>query len=245
MTVSPVFATDPASRPFSGLRAGLVIFDCDGVLIDSEPVSSRHFSRHLARFGLEITPDEVHERFTGYSGEDAIAILREDYGIDRAEDIQASGQAELYAMFRAELQPVAGMETLIGALIGTGQPCDARCRRICVASNSSVERLDHSLGLTPLRQFFGNHVYSAQMVARPKPAPDLIEHCLRQFDADAAEAVMIDDNPQGILAARAAGVAAIGFITPGDHRPGRAALLLEAGAFAVAGSAEALQEILG
>lgn len=214
---------------------GLVIFDCDGVLIDSETVSSRQFSLHLARFGVHISAAEVQARFTGYSESDTITILRDSYGIEQAEEIVTSGQTELYEAFRSDLLPVAGIEALIARLV-----CP-----VCVASNSSVERLENSLGLLPLRRLFGEHVYSAEMVARPKPAPDLVEYCLARMGACADEAIMIDDSPHGVLAAREAGVRAVGFITPGDPRPDRANILLKAGAHAVVSSPDDLVAILG
>lgn len=213
----------------------LVIFDCDGVLIDSEPIASAQFSCRLAEFGLEIPPDEVHRRFTGSSRDEAIAILRTDYGFGQGAEVTAMGEEALFAAFRAELQPVSGMEALIARLA-----CP-----VCVASNSDLRRLENSLRLLPLHRLFAGHIYSAEMVARPKPAPDLVGYCLAQMRVAAADAVMIDDSPQGILAARAAGVRAIGFVTPGDPRPHREAALLAAGADHVAASAQDIADLLG
>ncbi|WP_353474678.1 HAD-IA family hydrolase [Salipiger sp. H15] len=222
----------PATR--TALPAGLVIFDCDGVLIDSEMIASRLLAEALREAGAEITAAEAHVRFTGGARGEMLAICRDELGILAAEEVIARWEARLFPAFHAELQPVPGIEALIAAL---GRP-------VCVASNSRIARLEASLGRLPLNARFGDHVYSAEMGARPKPAPDLVLHCLARMGVPAPEAVMIDDSPHGIEAARAAGVTAIGFVTPGDPRPGRAALLRAAGAAEVAHGAGDLAELL-
>ncbi len=146
-----------------------------------------------------------------------------------------SAGPELTERFKRELKAIEGIHALVEALD----------RPYCVASNSGVERLGTSLGILPLRALFGEHVYSAEMVARPKPAPDLVHLCLDRMGVSAAETVMIDDNTPGITAAVTAGVTAIGFVTPGETRPGREAVLREAGAVAVATSAAELADLLG
>lgn len=217
------------------LPTGLVIFDCDGVLIDSEMIASRLLAEALNEVGSVITATEVHVRFTGGSRGEMLETCRNELGIIAAEEVIARWEARLFPTFHAELQPVPGIEALIAGLD----------RPICVASNSRIARLENSLGRLPLRAVFGEHVYSAEMVARAKPAPDLILHCLTRMGVPAHEAVMIDDSPHGIEAARSAGVTAIGFVTPGDPRQDRAEVLFAAGAAAVAYSTLELARLLG
>jgi beta-phosphoglucomutase-like phosphatase (HAD superfamily) len=110
----------------------------------------------------------------------------------------------------------------------------------CVASNSSADRLRNSLGRTSLWGDFHPYIYSADIVRRPKPAPDLIEHCLGVFGVEGNRAIVIDDSESGVRAARSAGARAIGFIDPSDPRPSRESALLDAGAEMVATGADAL-----
>ena len=217
------------------LPEGLVIFDCDGVLIDSEPLSAALLSEALTAAGYPITGAEIHARFTGFTTAEMVEMLVAEDGVKNPGPIIEAWRAKLFPAFAQELQPVPGIAALL----------DALDRPICVASNSGVVRLDRSLGVLPIRAAFGPHVYSAEMVARPKPAPDLVHLCLERMAVSADEAVMVDDSPHGIEAAVAAGVAAIGFVTPGDTRPARERVLREAGALAVVTSAADLATLLG
>ncbi|WP_226575454.1 HAD family hydrolase [Acuticoccus sediminis] len=227
MTARPTGAPD--------LPRGAIIFDCDGVLIDSEPLSAAVLADVLTEAGHPATAFEIHTRFSGLAAVDMISAMRAEDGIHEPERFLEASRAALFPRFARELEAVAGIEALVSALD----------RPYCVASNSGIERLDRSLGLLPIRALFGPHVYSAEMVPRPKPAPDLVELCLERLGVAARDAVMIDDNPPGIEAARAAGVVPIGFVTPGETRPAREAVLREAGAVAVATSAEQLAHLLG
>lgn len=221
--------------PSASLPSGLVIFDCDGVLIDSEALASRLLADVLGEAGAAITSEEAHLRFTGCPTDEVLRICREDYGLCHAGQLLEVYRERLFPAFQQKLQAVRGIDQLLTRLD----------RPACVASNSDVERLEASLGLLPLRRHFGPHVYSAEMVANPKPAPDLVLLCLDRMGIPAGDAVMIDDSPHGIHAAAAAGVAPIGFVTPGDPRPRRGDILKAAGAIAVAGSASELEALLG
>lgn len=221
--------------PPASLPSGLVIFDCDGVLIDSEALASQLLAEVLGEAGATITPEEAHLCFTGCPTDEVLRICREDYGLHDAEALLEAYKERLFPAFRQTLQAVEGMDRLLTQLD----------RHVCVASNSDVERLEASLGLLPLRRHFGPHIYSAEMVASPKPAPDLVLLCLDRMGIPAGDAVMIDDSPHGIHAAATAGVVPIGFVTPGDPRPRRGDILKAAGAIAVARSASELESLLG
>jgi len=207
----------------------LIIFDCDGVLIDSEPLASRTLAEALQAAGIAITPEESHRVFTGKSEPDIRRLCAEHYGLENVDAVFAGWHDVLYAAFERELQPMPGMFEIVSRL-QTAK---------CVASNSRLARLRASLGRTPLWDLFTPHVYSAEMVARPKPAPDLLLHCAISLGISPHDCAMIDDSPHGIASAQAAGMLAIGFVDPNDPRPNRSECLKEAGASLVAtGSAE-------
>ncbi len=217
------------------MTADLLLFDCDGVLIDSEPVASRVFWQSLQAAGVEISHAEVHRRFTGYSESDARRICLDELGVVDVDQVFARSRNDLYAEFSRSLQPMPGMDALIRSLP----------QRKCVASNSTLERLRNSLGLFDLWDAFDPHVFSAEMVAAPKPAPDLFLLCAETLGVDPARCLVVDDSPHGIAGAVAAGMRAIGFVDPADPREGRRAVLADAGAMLVATGADELSRAFG
>ncbi|MHA7971564.1 HAD family hydrolase [Rhizobium sp. CAU 1783] len=216
------------------MAADLLIFDCDGVLIDSEPLASRVFWQALRKAGVDISHAEVHRRFTGYSETDARRICIDELGVTDVDSVFIDASAHLYPEFARSLTPMPGIPALVRALP----------QQKCVASNSTVERLKKSLGLFDLWNEFAPNVFSAEMVARPKPAPDLFLLCAERFGIEPARCLVIDDSPHGIEGAVAAGMRAIGFVDPEDPRVGRHAVLTEAGAVNVAIGADGLSRAL-
>lgn len=212
---------------------GLVIFDCDGVLIDSEAIACRTISETLVQFGITMTPREALDAYVGTSEKDVRADLRER-GLDDYDKFAEIWRDHLWVAFANDLKPMQGIEMLIKLIENP----------ICVASNSSHQRLERSLGKTSIWSHFGPHIYSSEDVARPKPAPDLVLHCLSQFNALSEKSVMIDDSSHGIQAALAAGVTTIGFVDPNDPRPNRQKILQEAGAEIIATGADDLLRAL-
>lgn len=213
---------------------GLVIFDCDGVLIDSEPIASRTLAAALSDAGVAITAEEAHRRFTGNSERDIRRMCAHDYGLADIDGVFAAWHERLFAEFASSLTAMTGIAELVAGID----------RPKCVASNSTMERLRNSLGHLPLWESFFPFVFSAEAVKRPKPAPDLLLHCATELGVDPRTAVMIDDSPHGISSAVAAGMVPIGFVDPTDPRPGRRAVLKAAGAFAVVMGAGELPEAL-
>lgn len=212
------------------MTADLIIFDCDGVLIDSEPLASRVFWQALRDAGVDISHAEVHRRFTGYSETDAKRICVEELGVEDVESVFANATANLYPEFARALTPMPGIVPVVRAL---RQPK-------CVASNSTLERLKNSLGLFDLWSEFAPNIFSAEMVDRPKPAPDLFLLCAERFGIEPARCLVVDDSAHGITAAVAAGMRAIGFVDPADPREGRYAVLTGAGAISAATGADEL-----
>ncbi|NGN43658.1 HAD-IA family hydrolase [Mesorhizobium sp. CGMCC 1.15528] len=212
------------------MTVDLLIFDCDGVLIDSEPVASATFAKSLRRVGVNLSADDVHRRFTGLSESESRRICADEFGLADVDRVFSNWQADIYGEFARSLQPMAGMTELVRSLP----------HRKCVASNSTMERLRRSLGLFDLWSEFHPNIFSADMVRHPKPAPDLALLCARQLGVEVERCVVIDDSAIGIQGAVAAGMRAIGFVDPADPRTGRHAVLEKAGASFVAEGADEL-----
>jgi len=189
----------------------LVIFDCDGVLIDSETLAIRIEVELLAKFGIAITGDEIVERYCGLSMKAMLADLEARFDRPLGDEFSAV-HAERFA---------ALCETELAAMTGVVEILDALTAKTCVASSSSPERLRRTLGLTGLYQRFDPHIFSATMVANGKPAPDLFLLAAERMGAVPAECAVIEDSLPGISAAVAAGMTAIGFCGGGhcarDH----------------------------
>ena len=212
----------------------LVIFDCDGVLIDSEPLASSTLAQTMRDMGMVITDEEAHVKYTGNAVRIIRKMIEDEYFRHDMDELFTRWHEVLYAAFAERLTAMPGIADVVGGLT----------RPKCVASNSSMPRLERSLGHLELWQKFFPQVFSADMVARPKPAPDLMLHCARAFGAAPECCVMIDDSPHGIEAAIAAGMLGIGFVDPADARSGREDVLAAAGAVAVARGAVELPAAL-
>ena len=197
----------------------LVIFDCDGVLIDSELLSVRADRECLAEDGIDLSADEIIERYTGVSLADMLSDLEIRHGRPLA-DFATRHRERLRPLFEAELRPIPGVTAVLDGLA---------CRS-CVASSGTPERIRHALSLVGLLDRFQPHVFSATEVARGKPAPDLFLHAAERMGVPPQRCVVIEDSAPGITAAVAAGMPVIGF-TGGAHcRPGHAVRLADSGA---------------
>ena len=188
---------------------GLVIFDCDGVLVDSELISLEVLREVVRSKGVEIPLETIVDRFLGRSLAHERAVLGAEYGVTLTDADIASMSERLYALFKRELQPIKGVSNAISQLTGPR----------CVASSSLPERIALSLQATGLAGFFGRNIYSATQVARGKPAPDLFLFAADQMRVKPEHAVVIEDSPAGIEAAKAAGMRVLGFVG-GSHMQG-------------------------
>ena len=184
----------------------LVIFDCDGVLVDSEPISLRLLLETLASAGVALTPAEADELFLGRSLATTREIVARDYGLVVTDAALDAMRRALYAAFRAELRPIAGVAETLDAL-----PCG-----YCVASSSQPERVRLSLEVTGLWPRFEGRAFSSTMVARGKPFPDLFLHAARGLGYAPAACLVVEDSPAGIMAAQAADMRVVAF-TGGSH----------------------------
>src|SRR3954471_19406622 len=186
----------------------LVIFDCDGVLVDSEPIFNRAHAAILSECGYETTPERVGERFCGISDAEMLAAIEREWGRELPPDYRERVAALTDASCATELTSFPG---LVEAL-------DRIPARICVASSSTPERIRKSLGIVGLLDRFEPNIFSAVMVARGKPAPDLFLFAAREMNADPARVVVVEDSVPGVRAAVSAGMAVIGFCG-GTHCP--------------------------
>lgn len=182
----------------------LVIFDCDGVLVDSEAIASTVFAEHLTRAGLPHTPKECLMRFTGLSLDSCKTLIEAGSGVLLPEDFFLQLQRETFARFSEALQPVPGVVDVLEFLHEHKWPC-------CVASSGSHEKMAMTLEKTGLRKYFGDRVFSASDVLRGKPAPDLFLHAARSQDCQPARCIVIEDSIPGVLAGIAAGMQVCAF----------------------------------
>ena len=197
--------------------AELVIFDCDGVLVDSETISVGVLLEFVRRAGVEISEDRAYRLFLGRSMAAVEEALRSEFALTLSA-VQLDGiKAETFRRFRSELKPMPGAAEALARLTA----------RRCVASSSSPERIRLSLSLTGLLEMLEPHIYSASMVTRGKPAPDLFLHAAKGMGVRPEDCVVVEDSPAGIEAARRAGMRAFAF-TGGSHA-GHAALTAELG----------------
>ncbi|MGA7807595.1 HAD family hydrolase [Bradyrhizobium sp.] len=201
-------------------KPDLIIFDCDGVLVDSEVLSCRCLTEVLAVHGVELGLDQALDLFLGRS---TAAVFQhcETLGRPLPQQFAAELKASVRAAFSSALAPIAGVGAVLEGLLIPH----------CVASSSDLDRVSFSLALTGLAAHFGERLYTSQLVRRGKPAPDLFLYAADRMQADPRRTLVIEDSVSGVQAAKAAGMTAWGFVG-GSHylsRDGKA-LLREAGA---------------
>jgi len=195
--------------PATDRRFDLVIFDCDGVLVDSEHLSVRLDVELLEQLGWPLTEAEIVERFVGRTEAAMKAEIEAHLG--RSVDIEWAGFAGRYLeLFTAELEPVDGVAEAVETIQAAGYAT-------CVASSGDHAKIRRNLDLTALRGRFGERIFSGDDVVHGKPAPDLFLHAARTMGVAAERTAVVEDSRHGIEAARAAGMWAFGYgggITP-------------------------------
>lgn len=184
----------------------LVIFDCDGVLVDSEPVANRVFSDMLGEIGLSVTDEQLFENFLGYSTSHCVRVVEDMLGRELPPGFLAQYQQRTFAAFRAELRAVPGIEF---ALDNAGAP-------YCVASSGEPDKMRTTLGVTGLLPRFEGKIFSVTQVPHPKPAPDVYLFAAQQMRAEPSRCVVVEDTPPGVKAGVAAGMTVIGYFA---HTP--------------------------
>jgi HAD superfamily hydrolase (TIGR01509 family) len=198
----------------------LIIFDCDGVLVDSEIVSSRAHAEMLSRHGYPITTDQVLDRFLGVSDRDARLIVEGEIGKSLPEDFELQVKEATLRFFAAGLSAIAHVGASIAAI---NLPK-------CVASSGTPEKIRHGLTCTGLYDQFAPNIFSASQVDRGKPAPDLFLLAAERMRARPERCLVIEDSVAGITGARAASMTVLGFHGGSHCRAGHAEALQNAGA---------------
>jgi HAD superfamily hydrolase (TIGR01509 family) len=196
----------------------LVIFDCDGVLVDSEPLANASFARALAREGIDWSVEETMCRLMGRSLKSCVEIIEGVLKRKLPDTFLDDMQAETYQAFRdAPLRAVPGVAAAALALQAAGV-------KTCVASSGAPDKMRLTLGLTGLWPLFEGRVFSAVEVPRGKPFPDLFLHAASRMGAATADSIVIEDSVPGIEAARTAGMRALAYAgAPYAHRASLAA----------------------
>lgn len=183
-------------------RFDLVIFDCDGVLVDSELIANRVFQEMLAEYGVSVSMDYMFEHFLGHSITHCLTLVRDLLGREPPADFEPLLRERTARAFEAELQPVAG---IVAALSELSLPC-------CVASSGPHSKMRVSLGVTGLFERFEGRIFSAHDVGnRGKPAPDVFLFAAERMGVRPERAVVIEDSVAGVTAGVAAGMTVYGY----------------------------------
>lgn len=205
----PPFTKASCVETKGGSVPQLVIFDCDGVVVDSEVISNRVMAEMLAELGLHLSLEQTIDRFIGKSLHQCMEIIADLLERKLPDDFGSRFAERTREALSASLTPVLGVEEVISSL------------RVpyCIASNGNRAKMTFTLGLTGLGARFEGRMYCAEDVLNPKPAPDLFLYAARRHGAEPSRCVVIEDTPTGIAAAKAAGMTAYGFaaMTPSSR----------------------------
>lgn len=185
----------------------LVIFDCDGVLVDSERLAAEVFAQQLAAEGVALTAAECLSKFKGLTLSACIHVIEREFQRPLAEDFLNNLKCATRTRFARELQPVTGVVAALDWL-------NRRGVAKCVASNGGVEKIRHSLAVTGLDHYFP-HLFSADQVARGKPEPDLFLLAAQILVREPMQCIVVEDSITGVRAALSAGMLPL-LYTAGD-----------------------------
>jgi HAD superfamily hydrolase (TIGR01509 family) len=223
------------TRQNKNLSFDLIIFDCDGVLVDSEIISCRAHAATLTRHGYPITEDQVFDRFLGRSMRQATLEVEAELGRSLPDDFHTQVYAEIFREFATSLQATPH---IVKALAAITLP-------VCVASSGPPEKISASLNRVGLYDRFSPHIFSAVQVQHGKPAPDLFLFAAEQMSVSPARCLVIEDSVSGIAAALAAGMAVLGYHGGSHCRPGHADTLRAAGAAVTFDDMRELPDLIG
>lgn len=200
-----------------------VIFDCDGVLVDSEPLSMRIDCAILRDAGVDMSEAEAHRRFVGKTFAAMINEIATQFEVRFPANISAEKDRRLLELYEVELKPVPGMAAALAAIGG----------RPSVASNSPADRVRESLRITGLTPFFDNRIVTFEHVKHGKPEPDVFIEAAARAGASPAACIVVEDSITGVTAAFRAGCRVLGFTGTNPHPEMHAKALIAAGASVV------------
>lgn len=200
----------------------LIIFDCDGVLVDSEIIAAQVESKLLADAGYPIEAVDLVERFSGMSWKDILLTVEKEANIP----LQAS------LLEKAEKAVDAKLAKSVKGIAGVRQAASQISLPRCVCSNSKPHRIEAMLKRSGYLDLFAPHIFSAAVIGekRPKPAPDVFVHAAKEMGVEPRRTIVLEDSVHGIEGARAAGMRVIGFTGASHTFPSHADRLTEAGA---------------
>lgn len=211
----------------------LVLFDCDGVLVNSEEAAFAAAAAYAAQYGFRFDESACIEMISGLSLEDMVAALNADYAARTGANLPPHFAHDLRESYRESLRGIKaidGIPALLQTLRRSGVP-------FCVASNSERDSLEQKLRTTGLYDFFHPHIYSKDDVTRPKPFPDLYLHAAKDMGGyGPAQCFVVEDSVTGVTAGRAAGMCVIAY-AGGSHRPANFGRTLEGAGAACAADA--------
>jgi HAD superfamily hydrolase (TIGR01509 family) len=213
----------------------LIIFDCDGVLVDSEVMSCRAHAETLTRHGYPITPEEVLARFLGVSDREARQTIEAELGRELPGDFESQVKQATLQFYAGDLRAIAHV----------GEAMAAISLPKCVASSGTPEKIHHGLTCAGLYDLLAPHIFSASQVKRGKPAPDLFLFAAGQMRASPERCLVVEDSIPGITGALAAGMTVLGFHGGSHCRPGYGEKLRAAGAAATFDDMRQLPGMIG
>jgi HAD superfamily hydrolase (TIGR01509 family) len=217
------------------VNVDLIIFDCDGVLVDSEVISCRAHAETLTRHGYPITAEQVLERFLGRSMRQATLEVEAELRRRLPDDFHTQVYAEIFRLFAASLEATPHIDEALAAI----------ALPVCVASSGPPEKISASLNRVGLYDRFAPHIFSAVQVRNGKPAPDLFLFAAEQMQASPERCLVIEDSVAGITGALAAGMTVLGFHGGSHCRPGYADTLHAAGAIKTFDDMRQLPDLIG
>ena len=200
----------------------LILFDCDGVLVDSEIIAAQVESRLLTDAGYPISVEEMGERFAGMTWQNILFTVEKEAGIPLSASLIDKSEKLLDARLERDVKVIEGVKFALSRLT----------TQRCICSNSSSHRLDMMLTKVGLKPYFAPHIYSAKDLGadKVKPKPDIFLHGAAQFGVSPDRCLVIEDSVHGVHAARAAGMRVIGFTGASHTYPSHADKLTDAGA---------------
>ena len=200
----------------------LVIFDCDGVLADSEIIAARVEAEMLTSAGFSITAEELAQAYSGLTFKDILLRIEQEAAVPFQATLLDDVEKRVDQRLAREVRAIEGAHEAVAWVRG----------KRCVCSNSGRARVETTLARTRLAPFFEGAVFSVEDMAsgRPKPAPDIFLHAAKAMAAEPAATFVVEDSVHGVAGAKAAGMRVIGFTGASHSHPGHADLLTEAGA---------------
>lgn len=192
------------------MTVGCVFFDCDGTLVDSELLCTQAYVNTFAQFGGDLSLQEMFEKYKGVKLYDIIAEVCAEHHLSVSkEEFEPAYRKEVARLFDLELKPIAGAKALLEQITVP----------MCVVSNGTVPKMQHSLGLTEMLPWFTDRLYSGYDIGSWKPDPDLMYHAAREMNVPIGQCILIDDSEAGAKAGIAAGIPVFYFCADAHNKP--------------------------